>query len=127
MSKQAVNDDLRHLEARGYPAARRTPHPDDGRARVVRLTERGRALQDAVHAAGRQVEREWEEEIGEPEGNAFSRVLDRLAQAALHLDREVERRSLKRTTMRRAGRVGASGSARTARRAMRRRRGPPAP
>ncbi len=87
MSKQAVNDDLRHLEAKGYLA--RAPHPEDGRARVVRLTERGRALQAAIYAAGRQVEREWQEEIGEPDWSVFDRVLNRLAEAALERDRDV--------------------------------------
>ena len=87
MSKQAVNDSLHHLEAHGYLL--RAPHPHDGRARIVRLTDRGRALQDAIYAAGRQVEREWQEEIGEPEWGTFSRVLDRLAAAALQLDQEV--------------------------------------
>ncbi|MDQ3630816.1 MAG: MarR family transcriptional regulator [Actinomycetota bacterium] len=87
ISKQAVNDGLRHLEALGY--LNRAPHPDDGRARVVRLTDRGRELQNAIRAAGSQVEREWQEEIGEPEWSLFCEVLDRLAEAALEIGQEV--------------------------------------
>ncbi len=53
ISKQSVNDLLRDLEARGYLV--REPDPGDGRARVVRLTARGRALEDAAYeGAGRR-------------------------------------------------------------------------
>jgi len=41
MSKQAMNQLLRSLEALGYLA--RSDAPDEGRARVVHLTKRGRA------------------------------------------------------------------------------------
>ena len=47
VSKQSVNDLLRDLEARGYLV--REPDPTDGRARVVRLTDRGRALEVAAY------------------------------------------------------------------------------
>ena len=47
VSKQSVNDLLRDLEARGYLVLE--PDPADGRARVVHLTERGRALEDASY------------------------------------------------------------------------------
>lgn len=86
MSKQSINDGLHHLEARGYLF--RTPHPDDGRARVVRLTDRGRELQETIWSAARQVEDEWRAMIGEPDWSTFSRVLDVLAAAALEQDDE---------------------------------------
>lgn len=35
----------------------RTPHPDDGRAQQVRLTDRGRALREPATAAAREVNR----------------------------------------------------------------------
>ena len=47
VSKQSVNDLLHDLEARGYLV--REPDPTDGRARVVRLTDRGRALEVAAY------------------------------------------------------------------------------
>ena len=84
MSKQAVNDCLRLLEDRGYLT--RTSAPEDRRARIIRLTAKGERLQEVVRAAGRQVEQEWTEAIGEPDWSAFTRVLDRLAAAALHAD-----------------------------------------
>ena len=63
MSKQAVSGVLRHLEACG--CLRLEPDPRAGRGRVVRLTDEERALQEAVHAAGRQVEREWRDDVRE--------------------------------------------------------------
>src|SRR6266581_4786253 len=47
MSKQAMNQLLRSLEALGYVA--RSDAPDEGRARIVRLTKRGRAAYAKIH------------------------------------------------------------------------------
>src|SRR6185369_7938575 len=46
MSKQAMNQLLRSLEAAGYIA--RSAAEDDGRTRVVRLTKRGRAAYSRI-------------------------------------------------------------------------------
>jgi len=62
LSKQAVNDTLGELERLGY--AERHPHPQDGRARIVRLTERGRALHQATHTASVELEAEWVAAVG---------------------------------------------------------------
>jgi DNA-binding MarR family transcriptional regulator len=78
LSKQTVNDLLGQLERAGY--LKRKSHPDDGRARVVRLTARGRRLDAAIWEAGREVERMWSERIGEPAWSVFREVLDQLAQ-----------------------------------------------
>ena len=48
ITKQSVNDLLGHLERYGY--LRRMPDPDDGRARVIRLTAKGRRLQQTIYA-----------------------------------------------------------------------------
>jgi DNA-binding MarR family transcriptional regulator len=48
---------------------------------MVRLTARGRRLEAAVWDAGREVERAWQERIGEPQWATFRKVLDQLAQA----------------------------------------------
>lgn len=77
MSKQSVNDALGHLERAGY--LERTPHPHDGRARVVRLTDKGRRLDAAIWEAGREVERVWRERIGKDRWSTFYEVLDELA------------------------------------------------
>jgi DNA-binding MarR family transcriptional regulator len=62
MSKQAMNQLLRSLEALGYLA--RSDDPDEGRARVVHLTRRGRAAYTKIHEILRDIEREWSEELG---------------------------------------------------------------
>src|SRR4051812_35319836 len=79
LSKQAVNDVLGQLERLGY--LKRKPHPDDGRARIVQLTARGRRLDAAIWEAGREVERAWKQQIGEPAWSAFRAVLDQIAAA----------------------------------------------
>jgi DNA-binding MarR family transcriptional regulator len=63
LSKQAVNDTLGELERAGY--IERHPDPGDGRARIVRLTDRGRELQRAAHETSRTLERAWSESLGE--------------------------------------------------------------
>jgi DNA-binding MarR family transcriptional regulator len=62
MSKQAMNQLLRSLEALGYIA--RSNAPDEGRARIVRLTTRGRAAYATMHDILRDIEREWIAELG---------------------------------------------------------------
>lgn len=79
LSKQAVNNLLGQLERAGY-LTRRT-HPDDGRARVVQLTARGRRLEATIWKTGRDVDRQWRERIGERDWRIFRRVLDQIAEA----------------------------------------------
>ncbi len=79
LSKQTVNDVLRQLERLGYLG--REQDPEDGRARVVRLTARGRGLDATIWEAGRAVERSWRQRIGEPAWGAFREVLDQIAAA----------------------------------------------
>src|SRR5262252_3337636 len=62
MSKQAMNQLLRSLEGIGYLA--RSDAPDEGRARIVRLTKRGRAAYAKIHEILRVIEREWNAELG---------------------------------------------------------------
>jgi len=62
MSKQAMNQLLRSLEALGYLA--RCDAPGEKRARIVRLTRRGRAAYAKIHDILREVEREWSVELG---------------------------------------------------------------
>ena len=62
MSKQAMNQLLRSLEGLGYIA--RSDVPDEGRARIIRLTKRGRAAYAKVHDILRDIEREWSAELG---------------------------------------------------------------
>ena len=48
ITKQSVNDLLGHLEAHGY--VQRVPDSADGRARVIRLTSKGKRLQETIYA-----------------------------------------------------------------------------
>jgi DNA-binding MarR family transcriptional regulator len=54
---------LGEIERGGY--IERHPDPQDGRARIVRLTERGRALQAAAHQTSRELEADWAPSLGE--------------------------------------------------------------
>jgi DNA-binding MarR family transcriptional regulator len=62
MSKQAMNQLLGSLEGLGYIA--RSDTPDEGRARIIRFTKRGRAAYSKIHDILRGVEREWSAELG---------------------------------------------------------------
>jgi DNA-binding MarR family transcriptional regulator len=48
ITKQSVNDLLRHLEGHGYLL--RVPDSADGRARVIRLTPKGRRIEQTIYA-----------------------------------------------------------------------------
>ena len=76
LSKQATNDVLRELERLGY--VKRHADPTDGRARIVRLTKRGRSLDTAVWTAGREVEQFWHDRFSDNEWTTFNNVLNRL-------------------------------------------------
>ena len=54
ITKQSVNDLLRHLEQHGYIT--RQHDPTDGRARIVRLTAKGRRLDTTVGYEARSAE-----------------------------------------------------------------------
>jgi DNA-binding MarR family transcriptional regulator len=62
MSKQAINQLLRSLEGFGYII--RSDGADGGRARIIRLTKRGRAAYSKIHEILRDIEREWSSELG---------------------------------------------------------------
>ena len=62
ISKQAMNQLLRSLEHLGYIV--RSDAPDEGRARIIRLTKRGRAAYSKIHQILREIEREWSAELG---------------------------------------------------------------
>src|SRR5579863_4561695 len=62
MSKQAMNQLLRSLEGLGYIVRSDAAH--EGRARIIRLTKRGRAAYAKVHDILRDIEGEWIAELG---------------------------------------------------------------
>jgi DNA-binding MarR family transcriptional regulator len=63
ISKQRVNDLLRDLERAGY--LRLEPDPADSRARIIRLTRRGKRLHEVAVAAHSEVEDEWASVVGD--------------------------------------------------------------
>ena len=62
LSKQAINDLLRQLEAKGYLTLQ--PDPSDRRARRIVLTPRGTALMECVRAAAQAVAEDWAQTVG---------------------------------------------------------------
>lgn len=73
MTRQAMNYLLGEMERLGYLV--REDDPDDRRSKRVRLTERGRAVARTMRATVRDIEAEWERELG-PE--RFSRLRELL-------------------------------------------------
>jgi DNA-binding MarR family transcriptional regulator len=63
MTKQSVGEVTTDLEQRGY--VERVPDPNDGRAKIIRLTERGRAAQALGLELIADIEREWAERFGQ--------------------------------------------------------------
>ena len=74
MTKQSVGEMASDLEHRGY--LERVADPSDGRAKIIRLSERGHQ----AYAAGRklidQLDREWAERYGEERVTALRDALE---------------------------------------------------
>ena len=81
MSKQAMNQLLRSLEGIGYLA--RSDAPDEGRARVVHLTKRGRAAYAKIHEILQDIEREWSAELGPKDFGQLKTLLLRVWESPL--------------------------------------------
>ena len=62
MTKQSVGEVASDLEQRGY--VERVPDPSDGRAKIIRLTARGRAAQTIGRGLIDDIERDWAERFG---------------------------------------------------------------
>lgn len=62
MSKQAINRLLQSLEDLDYVL--RCDAPDEGRARIVRFTKRGRAAYSKIIGILQNIEHEWRAELG---------------------------------------------------------------
>ena len=81
MSKQAMNQLLRSLESFGYIA--RSDAPDEGRARIIRFTKRGRAAYAKIHDILRDIEREWSTKLGPARFAQLKELLCRVWNSAL--------------------------------------------
>jgi DNA-binding MarR family transcriptional regulator len=73
MTKQSMGYLVDDLAARGY--VERVPDPTDRRAKVVRLTARGRAVEETVRKVIRQIEADWAAWLGQEEYQHLTRLL----------------------------------------------------
>jgi DNA-binding MarR family transcriptional regulator len=73
LSKQAANDLVREFEAKGY--IKLEPDPDDGRAKRIVATERGRQASETAQASSDAVGRRWAERVGMERYAVFEEVL----------------------------------------------------
>ncbi|HLH28950.1 MAG TPA: MarR family transcriptional regulator [Acidimicrobiales bacterium] len=76
LTKQATGQILDRMEAVGY--LRRTPDPDDGRAKLVELTERGRRAAEILRSAAEETDRRWRDALGEAAHSELRAALGRL-------------------------------------------------
>jgi DNA-binding MarR family transcriptional regulator len=79
MTKQGVGEAVTDLERLGY--AERIADPSDGRAKIIRLTERGHAAQRAGFERIVEIEEEWRERFGEERVEAMRELLVELTDA----------------------------------------------
>ncbi|WP_033312798.1 MarR family winged helix-turn-helix transcriptional regulator [Streptomyces iakyrus] len=77
VTKQAASQLVDELVRKGY--AERRPHPEDARARLVVLTERGWGCTRAAEEAAAEAVREWGDLLGEREVRSLRRQLLRIA------------------------------------------------
>ncbi len=74
MTKQTVGEVASDLEGLGY--VERVPDPADGRAKIIRLTERGREAQLIGRDLVDGLERDWGERYGEENVAALRQALE---------------------------------------------------
>jgi DNA-binding MarR family transcriptional regulator len=74
MTKQSVGEVASDLEQRGY--VERVPDPSDGRAKIIRLTERGHDAQTTGRGLIDDIEREWAERFGAERVAALREALE---------------------------------------------------
>lgn len=74
MTKQTVGEVASDLEHLGY--VERVPDPSDGRAKIIRLTQRGRDAQAIGRRLIAETERDWAERYGEERVAALRDALE---------------------------------------------------
>ena len=77
LTKQAVGEAVAELERKGY--LERVPDPEDGRAKIIKLTPRG---VDAAHTGRRlfkEIEDEWAERYGEERVASLRECVEEIA------------------------------------------------
>ena len=77
LTKQAVGEVVDHLEKLGY--VERAQDPQDGRAKVIRLTKRGADAHRAALAIFADIERDWAERYGAERVETMRELLEEIA------------------------------------------------
>jgi len=77
MTKQSVGEAASDLEKRGY--LERVPDPNDGRAKIIRLTDRGREAQAIGRGLIADIEADWAERFGADRIAALRDALETVA------------------------------------------------
>ena len=76
ITKQSTGSLVDHMVACGY--VERLPDPNDGRAKLVHLTERGWNLDNAAREILSQIEQEWAEQLGDERMTQLKQTLNDL-------------------------------------------------
>jgi DNA-binding MarR family transcriptional regulator len=74
MTKQSVGEVVSDLEKRGY--VERVPDPEDGRAKLIRLTAKGRDVYLTGGQLNDELEQEWAARFGEDHVAALREALE---------------------------------------------------
>lgn len=94
MTKQSMHELVTHLERHGYLS--RAPEAGDTRARPLRLTPAGRALERDVHRAIADVLEAWRDRVGQARFDALWETLQDLTGERGHLPGLAELRTRRR-------------------------------
>src|SRR5579863_10230623 len=81
VTKQSMGEIIDVLEQRGY--VERIPDPSDGRANLIRRTERGWEVNRIARQVVEQLQQEWAQALGEEQ---FAQLLHNLRRLAILLD-----------------------------------------
>jgi DNA-binding MarR family transcriptional regulator len=79
LTKQAVGEAVAELEQLGYVA--RAPDPADGRAKIIKFTERGREAALTGRRLFAEIEDEWAERFGEERIAEMRAAAEEIAEA----------------------------------------------
>ena len=79
LTKQAVGEVVTDLERLGY--VDRVPDPEDGRAKIIQLNERGQAACDTAVRLFAEIEADWADRVGEERMAGLRDTLERMTSA----------------------------------------------
>jgi DNA-binding MarR family transcriptional regulator len=78
LTKQGIGEVVSELEQLGY--VERVPAPDDRRAKIIRLTDRGRKCQAAATRVLGDIEQRWAGRLGDTQLITLRHVLEEIAE-----------------------------------------------